>query len=235
MSTTIVTMWAPRDWSAAGQPPRSRGTPWPTYDQPGSAVISVFAARMLLEEAARLHWRFSVADEEAFKTRAKQFFDEYRALQKRTVDTLAGDGVPRADAARIFAPPPEVFISDVAISKGRAPLPTISSMLRDMGAPYPEPGWLEVAYSLLSQITHSTPMGHLHTLRVRDGFWHGNELSPEMLGLALDAACLGSAHLIGHAAVILTELSSDAMQYREDLLHAALAVHDAARLVHGLD
>lgn len=54
-----------------------------TYDQPGSAVISVFAARMLLEEAARLIWRFSVPQEAAFMARAKQFFDEYRARQTR--------------------------------------------------------------------------------------------------------------------------------------------------------
>lgn len=47
-----------------------------TFDQPGSAVIAVFAARMLLEEAARLVWRFSIPGETAFKARAKQFFDE---------------------------------------------------------------------------------------------------------------------------------------------------------------
>lgn len=72
-----------------------------------------------------------------------------------------------------------------------------------------------MAYSLLSQITHSTPIGHLHTVRFRDGIWHGNELTPEVLGLALDTACLGSAHLIGLSAVILTNMSSEAFQYRE--------------------
>ena len=72
-----------------------------TYDQPGSAVVSVFAARMLLEEAARLLWRFSAPDEAAFKARAKQYFDEFRARQKKTIDLLVGTGVPRADARRI--------------------------------------------------------------------------------------------------------------------------------------
>jgi len=65
--------------------------------------------------------------------------------------------------------------------------------------------------------------------------WHGNELSPEMLSLALDTACLGSAHLIGLSAVILTDMSSEALRHREDLLREAAMVHDAARLVHGLD
>jgi hypothetical protein len=191
---------------------------------------------MLLEEAARLIWRFSIPEEAAFKARAKQFFDEYRARQE-TIDTLAGSGVPRADAQRIFALPRNVLIvtPNDEIAKGRTPLSKISSMLREMGAPYPDPGWLEVAYSLLSQITHSTPIGHLHTVRFRDGIWHGNELSPEMLSLALDMACLGSAHLIGLSAVILTDMTSEAIRYREHLLREAATVHNAARLVHGLD
>jgi hypothetical protein len=206
-----------------------------TYDQPGSEVISVFAARMLLEEAARLLWRFS--EETAFAARAKQFFDEYRARQKKTINALVGSGVPRTDAQRIFARPRNVVMMtpDDEIAKGRTPLPTIGSMLRKMGTPFPEPGWLEVAYSLLSQITHSTPIGHLHTVRFRDGIWHGNELSPEMLSLTLDTACLGSAHLIGISAVLLTDVSSEAIQYRQDLLREAVMVHNAARFVHGLD
>lgn len=145
--------------------------------------------------------------------------------------------MPRADAERIFALPRNVCIvtPNDAIARGRVPLPKISSMLREMGAPYPEPGWLEVAYSLLSQITHSTPIGHLHTVRFRDGIWHGNELSPEMLSLALDTACLGSAHLIGLSAVILTDMSNEALRYQENLLRETATVHNAARLVHGLD
>jgi len=46
---------------------------------------------------------------------------------------------------------------------------------------------------------------------------------------------LGSAHLIGLSAVILTDMSSETLRYREDLLREAAMVHDAARLVHGLD
>jgi len=207
-----------------------------TYDQPGSAVIVVFAARMLLEEAARLLWRFSVT-EEAFKSRAKQFFDEYRARRKKTIDALVGSGVPRVDAQRIFATPANVrtVAPDDEIAKDRTPLPPIGRLLEQMGAPYPEPGWLKVAYSLLSQITHSTPIGHLHTVRYRTGTWHGAELSPEMLSLALDTACTGSAHLIGLSALILSDLSNEAQKYREDLFRGAVQVRDAARMVHGLD
>lgn len=208
-----------------------------TYRQPGAAVIAVFAARMLLEEAARMVWRYSTgADWKAFTARAKQYFDEYRFRQRKAINSLTGSGVPRAHAQRIFARPRNVLpvTPDNEIAKNRQPLPSIGSMLRRMGAPFRPSGWPEVAYSLLSQITHSTPIGHLHTVQCRDGGWHGNELSPEMLGLALDAACLGSAHIIGAAVLNLTD-APDAEQYRRDLLRQAAVVHSAARDVHGLD
>ncbi|WP_163508186.1 hypothetical protein [Fodinicola acaciae] len=208
-----------------------------TYNRPGSAVIAVFAARMLLEEAARLVWRISIPNEAAFEARAKQFFDEYRARRKRTVNTLVGSGIRRADAENILALPENVKIVTPTdeIAKNRTPLPSISSMLRAMGAPYPEPGWLQVAYTLLSQTTHSTPVGLLHAVRVRGGLLEGNELSVEMLGLTLDVACLGSAVLIGHAAVLITDVSDQALQFRKRLLGEAAKVHNEARLVHGLD
>jgi hypothetical protein len=208
-----------------------------TYDRPGSAVISVFAARMLLEEAARMIWRYSLPDEDAFKARAKQFFDEYRSREKKTIAALASSGVPLADAQRIFVPPKSVRILTPKdeIAKGRKPVPSVNSLLLEMGAPYPEPGWLQVAYSLLSQITHSTAVGHLHTVRIHDGVWHGNELSPEMLSLALDTACLGSAHLIGLSGIILSDFSRAARQHRTNLIREAERVHNAARMVHGLD
>jgi hypothetical protein len=108
-------------------------------------------------------------------------------------------------------------------------------MLKEMGAAFDETGWLDGAYSLLSQITHSTPIGHLHVVRIREGNWSGNELSQEMLALAFDTACLGSAHLIGISTLLLTDMSSEALQYRERLLRAAGDVHNAARMVHFLD
>lgn len=208
-----------------------------TYTEPGSGIISVFAARMLLEEAARVLWRFSVSDSEKFKARAKQYFDEYRARQRRTVDLLIGNGVAPADARRVFEKPRNVLTvtPDDEIAKGREPIPSITKMLKEMGAPYPEPGWLELAYSLLSQVTHSTPIGYLHTLRYKEDVLHGAELSPEMLALALDVACLGSSHLISISTLILTDLSDAARAYQQDLYNSAYAVHNAARMVHGLD
>jgi hypothetical protein len=195
---------------------------------------------MLLEESARLRWRFAVDGEEGFRSRASQYFDEFRSRRRKAINLLTGSGVPRQDAENLFSLPSSVRTATVPSNparRGRTPIPSIGQMLREMGVAFgfAEPGWLEVAYSLLSQVTHSTPIGLLHTIRVRDGQWHGNEVSPEMLALALDVTCIGSAHMIGHSALILTDSSSEAHSYRRHLATKAAAVHRHARQVHGLD
>lgn len=208
-----------------------------TYDRPGNAVVPAFAARMLLEESARLQWRFADHDEDVFKARAKQFFDEFRVRRRKTIGTLNNGGVPRAVAERLFTEPVNVVmgVSHDDIRKGRVQIPHVSTLLRQMGAPYPEPGWLDVAYSLLSQVVHATSLGSLHTIRFYDDGWHGDDLSPEMTALALDVACLGAAVIIGHSTVVLTEMDEAAKRHYRDLRRAAHEVHVAARLVHGLD
>ncbi|WP_447002503.1 hypothetical protein ACRAKI_22605 [Saccharothrix isguenensis] len=75
----------------------------------------------------------------------------------------------------------------------------------------------------------------LHTVRLRNGTWQDNELSLEMISLALDVACLGSAHIIGVSTMILTDMAEDAVRYRHDLLRQAVVVHASAQRVHGLD
>ena len=86
-----------------------------------------------------------------------------------------------------------------------------------------------------SQTTHSTPIGHMHTVRFRDDTSHGGELAPEMLALALDIACLSSAILIGLSAQIVSNNSGEAPLHHQELMRRAGQVHRAAQLVHYLD
>jgi hypothetical protein len=208
-----------------------------TYDQHGSEVIAVFAARMLLEEAARHAWRYQDGNPTRFTARATQYFDEYRQRQKKTIDFLAGNGVPLKDAQALFALPANVKTPTVppSVRKNRDRLPSIAAMLAGLGKPFAEPGWLQVAYSLLSQVTHATPVGLMHSIRWNGETWAGNELSPEMLALALDVACLSSAVLIGTSAVVLTGGAPSAIEHRKALGASAMRVHRAGQLVHGLD
>jgi hypothetical protein len=211
-------------------------TVFSTYDQPGAGILSVFAARALLEEAARLHWRYSAQGDEALRARAKQYFDELRYRQIKTIRAFAGYGIKPADAARLFNLPPHVITPPGIdnIAKGRVPVPTLASMLRSFSADAARPGWLDAAYTLLSQVTHATPLGNLHCLRYQVE-WQPNEISTEMFALALDVAALASAHLVSTMGLMLNDLSHTARANIVPLRGAAVAVHLAARRIHGLD
>lgn len=208
-----------------------------TRRQPGAAVMCAFAGRALLEEAARLHWRYSVTGEDEARDRAKQYFDEFRARQVRTIRVMAGHGVNKKDALRLFDLPPNVLVPPGVdeIAKNRTPIPSITSMLRSFGASARDPRWLETTYSMLSQITHATPLGYLHSVRHVDGEWIPNELSLEVLALSIDAAALGSTHLLGLMGLMLDNVSPAAQRQLLALRSAAVAVHLAAQQIHGLD
>lgn len=208
-----------------------------TSAQPGAQIVLPFVARMMLEEAGRTAWRYSVPDASTFEAQATQYFDEYRARRKRTIDQLTTSGVPRMAAEQFFDLPSFVNTSQVPkfASPGRVPLPPVSDMLDKLGDMFDEPGWLRVAYSLLSQMTHTTALGLIHSVRFERGGLRGGELSPEMTALSLDVACIAGARILGTAGLILRDLDDDARQWRDDLLHGAAVVHNAARLVHGFD
>ncbi|MEU2235607.1 hypothetical protein [Streptomyces vietnamensis] len=206
-----------------------------TFEE-GAAVTAVFAARMLLEEAARFTWLTQdPQDEDAFVQRSTQYFDEFRAKRKSTIAAFTGNGVALAAATRLLKMPDHVIEVPQTITKGRKRLPSVEKMLLLMGANFPEPGWLPAAYSLLSQVTHSTPTGLMHMTRYRDQVLSCGDISPEMLALALDAACLGSATLIGRSGLMLTQGSDEGQEYAIGLMRRALEVHNTARPVHGLD
>lgn len=60
-------------------------------------------------------------------------------------------------------------------------------------------------------------------------------MSPEILGLKLDVACWASVHMISDSAVIFSNISAESLAFRDELTEAAYRVHEAARLVRGLD
>jgi hypothetical protein len=212
-------------------------TVFSTFSAPGNAMIAAFAARNLLEESARWNWRYAVTTADEFIVRAKQLGDEYRFRETKTMNALLEDGVDRKLVELILASPSNVVprIPRNEIAKNRVPIPPVAQMLRLMGADFAEPDWLEVGYSLLSQVVHSTPLGLLHSVGYDKVAWTQGQLSQEMLGLSLDVACLGSATLIGLSSMALSDLNPAASAYRGRLLASAGRVHNAARLIHGLD
>ncbi|GGB31673.1 hypothetical protein GCM10011492_22900 [Flexivirga endophytica] len=215
-------------------------TVFDTCDQMGASTISSFAARALLEEAARMNWRYN--DPGLAPARAKQYFDEHRFMERKTIRTLAGRGINKKDALRLFSMPANVLVPPGAdaIAKNREPLPSTASMLRNLGAGANDPGWFETAYGLLSQITHATPLGMLHNVRYiegdsGEGQWVPNQLSGEMMALTLDVAALAGAQLVGTGGALMSDLSQDAKEIYFRLHAVAAEIHRRARLIHGLD
>jgi hypothetical protein len=88
-----------------------------TFDD-HSAVTTVFAARMLLEEAARFTWLTQdLHDEDAFVQRSTQYFDEFRA-KKNAIARFTGNGVALVAATRLLKTPENVVEGPETITKG---------------------------------------------------------------------------------------------------------------------
>lgn len=208
-----------------------------SQDSVAAETISPHIARLVLEEAARTAWRYADPDPAMFEKRAVQYFDEYRARQKRTIGQLVGRGVRATAAAAFFEMPSYVDTSraTVTISPGREPLPDVASMVRQMSHELSDNSWLELAYSLLSQVTHTTPLGLLHSARFQHGRIIIGGTSREMTALSLDVLCLAGARILGVTGMFLRNLDVPSKEWRDALMRQAAIVHDAARRVHGLD
>ena len=205
------------------------------FDDSGSQVIAVFAARMLLEEAARFHWIGSMPAKGEIDDRVARFHDDLRARRAKAIAAFSSHGVPHAKVMQFFSLPSQVVVrlSGNEHQKPREPLPSVREMLIEMSADAPERGWLDIAYSILSQVMHSTPVGHLHFLRSQRGNF--GEITPEIAGLALDVTCLGSAILLGMTTMMLMDNSDEAYRYALGLHRLSVDVHNFGRLAHGLD
>ena len=141
----------------------------------------------------------------------------------RLLDPLPADLVPSLDARRTppGQPPPQV--------------PSARHLMVRLGAGFPEPGWTVLAYSLLSQLTHATPLGLLHTI----GGVVGGEtaMSPEMTALVIDAVCMGAAVALPSPAAVFSMNAGlgPVDDWAYELRRASYGIHDVARRVHFLD
>ncbi len=206
-------------------------------DRVAAEIIAPHVARLMLEEAARTTWRYANPDPAVFERQAVQYFDEYRARKKRTIDQLAGRGVKRSAAEAFFELPSYVNVSQATttITPGRQKLPDVASMVRHMSHDLSGNEWMELAYSLLSQVTHTTPLGLLHSVRFERGQLKIGETSREMTALSLDVLCLAGTRILSTAGFLLRDLDEPSKEWRNTLMRQAAVVHALARMAHGLD
>lgn len=204
--------------------------------------IAAVGGRMLLEEAGRTWWfGDAYGDDDELRRRYVAIADEETARRARLRKRLSGHGgVARPAVAALLDPLPSERVPSLdtrRTAKGQTPpvVPSPTALMREFSRDHAEPGWTVLAYGLLSQITHATPLGLIHCCDDEDGT--GRRLSPEMTALAVDAVCLGAAATLPSSAAVFSLAGGldDVTAWTRELRMAAAAVHDAARPVHFLD
>lgn len=206
-----------------------------------SGATAATAARMLLEEAGRLSWQGSASDDKALWQRYVAIADAATQGRSLLLNRLIAAGTSDEAITTLFVPLPQA--GSLAIDTRRTPAnmkapktPRPFEQLGRLGRDFTEEGWLDLAYSLLSQVVHATPLGDMHLAgrERQDNMW---TLSHEMTALAVDCACLGAATVLPQLAAAL-DLQLDLSGHHEwgmELRRAALAVHNAAQPLHFLD
>jgi hypothetical protein len=207
-------------------------------DLPGE--LSPIAARMLLEEGARTQWTFSDADIEEVTSRYHAVLNDETRVRASLRARLTAHAVPASTVDSLLDSLPKERVPDLdtirPIPAGHTnkQVPPYEQMLR-LGMGYAEPGWLTLAYRLLSQMTHMTPLGLLHSV-ARTCEW-GPTVGHEMTALAVDAAAIGATRtVLPHAGVIAqTTGQAPIDEWASELWAASHRIHTVAQLIHFLD
>lgn len=211
-----------------------------SVDSSVSPDLGPIAARMLLEEGARSQWLFGGSErDEEMRRRYVAIADEETWRRSVIRAGLLKNGASNAAVERLLDPLPAERVPSLyarrtpANQKAPVAPPPYEQLIR-LGVGFAEEGWLDLAYALLSQVTHATPLGLLH-MEQSPGCSAG--LSPEMAALTLDAACLGASVILPPLAAILCMNLGFAAPgpWVQALRAAAMQVHHEAQIVHFLD
>lgn len=211
------------------------------------ATVAAFAARQLVEEAARWDWSMDVqlSDDEKVR-RANGLMLDMKRSRRRLLRSASASGLT-ANLVRPFTDPNGVDVLDLASgSDGGEPVPmspaAALSSIRTRGGE--SAGWLVTAYSVLSQVTHQTPLGVMNSFESDGKNAFAGPLSGPMEALAVDTACTAASRLLWCLGPLLMGglrgkdgAIFDAAAYyewREQAVEMAAGVHALAAPVHGI-
>lgn len=211
------------------------------------AAVAAFAARQVVEEAARWDWSLDVQLSEDEKVRrANGLLLDMKRSRRRILRAASSAGVTPT-SVRTFVEPNGFDVLDLASgSDGGEPVPmsptTALSSIRTRGRE--ASGWLVTAYSVLSQVTHQTPLGVMHAFESDGTNAAAGPLSGPMEALAIDTACTAAARLLwclgpllmgglrGRDGAVFDPPAYYA--WREESAALAAEVHRLAAPVHGV-
>lgn len=133
-----------------------------------SGATAATAARMLLEEGARQLWQANSVDLSEIKARYVAVADAATQGRLMLRQRLAAAGTTPQALASLFDTLPNA--DSLAIDRRRTPPnqrarrpPRPAEQMAELGLLFAEPAWCKLAFSLLSQVVHATPLGDMHS------------------------------------------------------------------------
>jgi len=204
-----------------------------------SPLMAPTGARMLLEQGSELSWRFSDPSDSELLKRYQSHMDD-ATDRKKALESSLRTRTSSVDAIeRLLYPRGR---GNFAIDNRRMPnsqpatIPSPQKHLSELDMGDAEPYWFELAYKLLTQAAHATPLGLLHAVARLDRETGQPTLSHEMTALSIDAACIGAALTFRCLAPLIAYQNDldDTHEWLVELFDAVRDVHYTAQLLHFL-
>ena len=204
-----------------------------------SPFLAPTGARMLLEQGSELAWRTADTADAELASRYAMVMDDATDRKKSLEQKLLSRTSSRLGVEKLLYPLGRgPFAVDHRRSpqnqKSRPPAPGVHLDALNLGDA--EPNWGGLAYKLLTQVAHATPLGVLHVV-ARQIPGSGNPaLSHEMAALTIDAACIGAALTFRSLAPVIAMQAGlpTPTDWLRELFEAVRDVHAQAQLLHFL-
>lgn len=193
---------------------------------------------MLLEQGSELSWRSADSSDEELLSRyvavMNDATDRKKALEQRlltrTSSTKAVEELLYPLGRKGHAVDTRRTPANEAPS--RPPSPSVHLNALELGLS--EPSWGALAYKLLTQAAHATPLGLLHSVARVDPETGNAALSHEMTALSIDTACIGAALTFRSLAPLITHQAGlpSPREWLGELFEAVRDVHRDSQMLH---
>ncbi|SDM03067.1 hypothetical protein SAMN04487916_12233 [Arthrobacter sp. ov407] len=205
-----------------------------------SPLMAPTGARMLLEQGSELSWRSADPSDEELLARYVAVMDDATDRKKALEQKLLTRTSSTWAVEDLLYP---LGRSDFAVDTRRTPTNEIRSRppspkihLSALALGVAEPNWGDLAYKLLTQAAHATPLGLLHSVARLDPKTGNPALSHEMTALSIDTACIGAALTFQSLAPLIALQAGlpSPREWLKELFEAVSEVHRDAQLIHFL-
>lgn len=205
-----------------------------------SPLMAPTGARMLLEQGSELSWRSADPSDEELLARYVAVMDDATDRKKALEQKLLTRTSSTRAVEELLYP---LGRNGFAVDRRRRSAndvpnrpPSPKMHLNALALGVAEPNWGDLAYKLLTQAAHATPLGLLHSVARLDPSTGNPALSHEMTALSIDTACIGSALTFQSLAPLIALQAGlpSPREWLKELFEAVVDVHRDAQLIHFL-